>query len=106
MRISDWSSDVCSSDLRLYPSRLARLAESHDTVEPVAIGHRDRGKAAVARRLGDRFRLDRPFEHRVAGKDAEGDKGAGGHGGTVGIWEESGKRKCANSAHSDRQGVR
>src|SRR3546814_8826278 len=103
MRISDWSSDVCSSDLmrvlldgtaevrrrderaqivialvvlrierqpvdqrravrqplpgprdaeqgsddRLYPSRLARLAESHDTVEPVAIGHRDRGKAAV-----------------------------------------------------------
>src|SRR3546814_17292677 len=116
MRISDWSSDVCSSDLmrvlldgtaevrrrderaqiviallvlrierqpvdqrravrqplpgprdaeqgadeRLYPSRLARLAESHDTVGPVATGHRDRGKDTAHPPLGGPLRPERP----------------------------------------------
>src|SRR3546814_12035069 len=67
------------SDDRLYPSRLARLAESHDTVAPVALGHRDPGTAAVTRRLRDPFRPARPFHTRLAANTAMGDKRAVGH---------------------------
>src|SRR3546814_8942097 len=44
MRISDWSSDVCSSDLRERHATLARTAESgagkivHDGIE-IGVGH-------------------------------------------------------------------
>src|SRR3546814_13010899 len=50
-------------------------------IEPVAIGDRDRREPPRARRRGDRFRFDRPLQHRVAGKDAQGDEGAVGHAG-------------------------
>src|SRR3546814_6595785 len=37
MRISDWSSDVCSSDLRVLPSARGELVEIHDDgVDPDA----------------------------------------------------------------------
>src|SRR3546814_16824683 len=32
MRISDWSSDVCSSDLRIVPSQVARLEAEIDAM--------------------------------------------------------------------------
>src|SRR3546814_3736909 len=37
MRISDWSSDVCSSDLRVLP--LIFEAETYETAAPVEPGH-------------------------------------------------------------------
>src|SRR3546814_11571742 len=51
MRISDWSSDVCSSDLRLEAGRrevgaavIAEIGERHDTdVDPVAERLEDAG---------------------------------------------------------------
>ena len=63
----------------LHPRRLARITERHRAIKPVAVADGDRRKPAVARGFRNRFRLDRPFEHRVAGKDAKGDKGAEGH---------------------------
>src|SRR3546814_18675703 len=55
MRISDWSSDVCSSDLRAAPARLdrARFAEQPDADRPQQPEVQRRG-----RRFG--FPLDRP----------------------------------------------
>src|SRR3546814_5152111 len=76
MRISDGSSDVCSSDL---------------AVEPVTVGDRDRRKPPLARSLCNGFGVDRPFEHRVAGKDAKRNEGAVGHRGTLGGRGDSGK---------------
>src|SRR3546814_15376259 len=46
MRISDWSSDVCSSDLRLSPDDLATLRNHIDTV------HREKG-VLVLRFMGE-----------------------------------------------------
>src|SRR3546814_1159625 len=37
MRISDWSSDVCSSDLNLDPARGARLGEDMPRISPLAL---------------------------------------------------------------------
>src|SRR3546814_2673771 len=56
MRISDWSSDVCSSDLLLdaCPARLARHAYSH------------RVGAGLAAADGDAVRSARPRQHRAA----------------------------------------
>src|SRR3546814_4748944 len=59
MHISDWSSDVCSSDLR--PTR-------HDTTRRQAAGHPGRGRIAVPR-TGIRARqrqCDRPAIGRLA----------------------------------------
>src|SRR3546814_16663230 len=53
MRISDWSSDVCSSDLVEPPAQ--RLAIG------VHVGDRLGGDARIHRRLGDR---DRDFLHQ------------------------------------------
>src|SRR3546814_10752232 len=42
MRISDWSSDVCSSDLGRYPGLAAGLGEgTHAADVGLALGHRD-----------------------------------------------------------------
>src|SRR3546814_9000269 len=38
MRISDWSSDVCSSDLQLGQHHAADAADAH--AEPLQVGHR------------------------------------------------------------------
>src|SRR3546814_17806713 len=45
MRISDWSSDVCSSDLREIADRLARLAKSLE-----AAGHAPKSVASFLMR--------------------------------------------------------
>src|SRR3546814_16260684 len=76
MRISDGSSDVCSSDL---------------AVEPVTVGDRDSRKPPLARSLCNGFGVDRPFEHRVAGKDAKRNEGAVGNRGSLGGRGDSGK---------------
>src|SRR3546814_3662995 len=49
LRISDWSSDVCSSDLR---SRSPTFSESRDAHKPHYLEHRPDGVAAVAARAG------------------------------------------------------
>src|SRR3546814_4502395 len=86
MRISDWSSDVCSSDLpwpqhaqhraddRLDAILLRRIGERHGAIEAVAIGNRRRRKAELVRLLGYRLGIDRPFQHREGRKDAKGNE--------------------------------
>src|SRR3546814_5117767 len=39
MRISDWSSDVCSSDLRLFQLRGYGLHPRHRDAGEIAVGH-------------------------------------------------------------------
>src|SRR3546814_17346197 len=66
MRISDWSSDVCSSDLDLV------------ALAPAAIAHVDRhaGRAADADLRGRQARRG-PVEARIAEAEAEGVKRIG-----------------------------
>src|SRR3546814_19934964 len=55
MRISDWSSDVCSSDLDHLPHRQnAILVKEHvlGAAEPDALGAEVARSAGIARRLG------------------------------------------------------
>src|SRR3546814_2536622 len=47
MRISDWSSDVCSSDLRLLVGE--RIDQAHGAAAPVVVGQAD---AVPVRRAG------------------------------------------------------
>src|SRR3546814_12855733 len=55
MRISDWSSDVCSSDLGLRGRRPARAAPGRARVQPLG------GERAARRQRGGRRRvLERP----------------------------------------------
>src|SRR3546814_20119674 len=80
MRISDWSSDVCSSDLRhfIYPRTGPYLSGNHETDRHRARGripYRRKGKAADARRTeSGRKRIphrysDRRSEERRVGKE-------------------------------------
>src|SRR3546814_20352836 len=63
MRISDWSSDVCSSDLHqvtgVFPVRLAELPETAAQRVQAGGGHVDRAKTTV-RSVIDRAELLRP----------------------------------------------
>src|SRR3546814_1887911 len=64
MRISDWSSDVCSSDLRLFrhPDRLRAAECEYEPHLPVAgRGYRE-AAGPVDRRAADR--AARPADHR------------------------------------------
>src|SRR3546814_6176438 len=70
MRLSEWSSDVCSSDLKAPPASAARFpAESADRFaflqeawqQPVATGH-----AGHQRRRPRRGRGEPPFRHPTA----------------------------------------
>src|SRR3546814_8846690 len=64
MRISDWSSDVCSSDLRLFrhPDRLRAAKCEYEPHLPVAgRGYRE-AAGPVGRRAADR--AARPADHR------------------------------------------
>src|SRR3546814_2939233 len=73
MRISDWSSDVCSSDLLpdiLDPVRVAADQVGDDGVGQVG---RDRQLAAVQGRVADAVEA-------VVGRDLEGDEVAAGAG--------------------------
>src|SRR3546814_4523202 len=66
MRISDWSSDVCSSDLHLL---LGRADERRDPPPRRFIGERHVGRAgidaAVHRRIIARHRGDGRVDHRL-----------------------------------------
>src|SRR3546814_18641877 len=60
MRISDWSSDVCSSDLRLDPFPIGVRAEAiveAGAVEAVAMRYLDRIDAGLLERLSDRAHM-------------------------------------------------
>src|SRR3546814_8866995 len=71
MRISDWSSDVCSSDLRM---RLAhRLVFAGVAADARPVGHRDErldmARLAIALQIGVRAR-QRPRQPRLVGVKA------------------------------------
>src|SRR3546814_6084618 len=78
MRISDWSSDVCSSDLQPDGERLerfralviARRAIAHHRVGPhlALVGERDREDIVAAAIRTERVGAERSEERRV-GKD-------------------------------------
>src|SRR3546814_8318692 len=60
MRISDWSSDVCSSDLRLFaprhPAGRDDRCEGGDAAKPRRVAQADRQRAVPAHRMaGDRL---------------------------------------------------
>src|SRR3546814_1488801 len=63
MRISDWSSDVCSSDLQAFPDgigkrgRIGRGAEGRGAL---CRGHAEQIDVGVAHGLADPLVLDRP----------------------------------------------
>src|SRR3546814_3651960 len=72
MRISDWSSDVCSSDLRVG-ARLARLAAEYDVAR-----HRfveARGRQAVGSGQVDQRQRAAVGEARVPRLPLDGDPG-------------------------------
>src|SRR3546814_1737685 len=76
MRISDWSSDVCSSDLR-------------DTEDETGDGERERGALGaeavdegVGERRGTAGEFDDPADHRAEGDD-RGDVAEGGEIGSA-----------------------
>src|SRR3546814_18954824 len=69
MRISDWSSDVCSSDLRTlglasadgYPMILAQIRQV-----AAAVGHTERGEALIRAMNRELAALPRPKRRGVA----------------------------------------
>src|SRR3546814_8269265 len=70
MRISDWSSDVCSSDLRLSPG-CARIAGAVASIRPVRLCQKpDRRLRLYAARVGQlcprRTSALRPDQRRAA----------------------------------------
>src|SRR3546814_19482113 len=90
MRISDWSSDVCSSDLneargvriKVDGARIARLARFDEVVHRRAFGDRGFGRLAHLRPRGehlakalagelDQFRADRRLDRGVARRSGE-----------------------------------
>src|SRR3546814_7282909 len=87
MRISDWSSDVCSSDLRvevsLLPHRLAAARQAGEHFDFLQVRQLLRRHRAVAVVEGDRQRqvlqrvLLRRHRHRRAVGDAGDDEHAG-----------------------------
>src|SRR3546814_8525330 len=67
MRISDWSSDVCSSDLALNRLAFQRMDKDSNIV---LIGPMGAGKSALGRRIASHFGLhfvdtDALIEHRT-----------------------------------------
>src|SRR3546814_13924109 len=63
MRISDWSSDVCSSDLHPFGNRTRRLGKIVEK-SPVALAHREHQSADLALAIGERS------PHRLVVADA------------------------------------
>ena len=71
-------------DDRLDP-RLTRCpGKGHCRIEPVTVRNRDRRKGPLLRQLGNRFGINRPFEHRIARQHTQRDEGFKGHGPTLG----------------------
>src|SRR3546814_14236740 len=85
MRISDWSSDVCSSDLRLGDRRLVGVAEPGEQLrlrrrlhgeigergDADRRGHRARGQRALHRRLADELRQRSQAAAQAGGRSEE-----------------------------------
>src|SRR3546814_3613853 len=70
MRISDWSSDVCSSDLPLLDRLMLSLSKHEETrlfLRPGGEGHRvaGAGLGAVARHVIQHRHVERSEERRV-----------------------------------------
>src|SRR3546814_2100673 len=76
MRISDWSSDVCSSDLAADDRRRRAAAPDHFAEVEAAEGVRGHACATVARRRGGHLR-QRHADDRI-GEDATAAGAAGG----------------------------
>src|SRR3546814_5280049 len=69
MRISDWSSDVCSSDLRLHDDRLGR---DHDFSNKAGVVHSEiLAPEGAPERLNDRATLWNEVEAGEKRKDAQ-----------------------------------
>ena len=60
------------ADYRLHALAERRIGKGHSRIQPIAVGQRRGRKAQLGRALGDRLGLDRPVEHGVGRKDAEG----------------------------------
>ena len=70
-----------AADNRL-DSRIARHAgKSGHCVKTVAVGNRNGRKGAFLGQFDHRLGIDRSFEHRIAGHNAQGDETGVGHGG-------------------------
>src|SRR3546814_7888039 len=68
MRISDWSSDVCSSDLRLVTSLFAVVAMHLDPTQPAAFRHESKviiGLYVAFSLLMVLFPLRRPLDSKI-----------------------------------------
>ena len=59
------------TDDRLHALAETGVAERHHAIETVAVGYRRGGKIELARLLGDRLWVDRPFKHRITGEDSQ-----------------------------------
>src|SRR3546814_15765682 len=71
MRISDWSSDVCSSDLLLEQFVAGLVAERVvDRLEAIEIEQEQRGRAIGAPRLGERL-IERPLHLLAVGEPGQ-----------------------------------
>src|SRR3546814_11473589 len=71
MRISDWSSDVCSSDLLLEQFVAGLVAERVvDRLEAIEIEQEQRGRAIGATRLGESL-IERPLHLLEVGEPGQ-----------------------------------
>src|SRR3546814_14052461 len=77
LRISDWSSDVCSSDLLEVKLDVAEAFFADQRIFALAIGARDRGRRAVPDDPRRRLRLPRIERRAVEQHDGVGGRGAG-----------------------------
>ncbi len=68
------------ADDRLHAFAQRRAREHRGGVKPIAIADGNGGKAAFFGQFGNGLGIDGPFEHRIAGDDAQRDKGSMGHG--------------------------
>ena len=63
----------------LHAFALARGSKRGGAVQPVAVADGDGGEAAFLGQFGDGFGINRPLQHGIAGKHAQGDKGSKSH---------------------------
>src|SRR3546814_12470986 len=99
MRISDWSSDVCSSDLAEVPA-------SGNAGADLAAGKPQVGVSAAGVQAVERVKQD-PIYQRIAGSAAEGARDAAAQSGAVPTAPLAGQspvRAAAFPSSDDRRG--
>ena len=69
-----------SADDRLDALVETGAGKSRGAVQPVAVGHGNRGESPLLRQLRQRLGLDRPFQHRIAREDTQRHEGLMSHG--------------------------